>query len=363
MGEPIFKYISLKNIYQMNPPKFIFDMLKRIEKRNLIQVKKNMVNENYIAYGITHGEYDMIERFKNGTLGPRHYSSKNENFDRELNKVLSEGLNLPKTHVEDIPLTSLERDNLGVVKHFFDMRISSRIATSWGTNNLKINKYHNGFGLMNYSTLLAWRDSDNNIYINNQKYSRSTTKIQNNILRYAKESKLNGVIGTVPEDEIYKISGIGNETKYYPYDDRELPRLKLDEGLNLPKSNVGIADEGYWDFKHILYYFKQIANHFKNYQVDFQDQNVGSDHIDMIISVGDLDFGLNWDNSDRFGGEINIRVLFYDDDGQSDNIGNYDINYDSDYLPEDHNPVKHIINIIDSEISNNSETYQGSPTS
>ena len=90
--KPITNYVNLKFIYQMQPPKFIYDMLKRIEKRNNIQVRKNNMGQDYIVFGITAGENEMIERFKRGELDPKYYSSKNEEYNRELDRIINESL-------------------------------------------------------------------------------------------------------------------------------------------------------------------------------------------------------------------------------------------------------------------------------
>lgn len=477
MDEPVVKYISLKHLYQMNPPRFILNMLKQIEKRNVVELRKNAAGEYYVAYGISTYEDDMIERFKHGNLDPRKYSTKNETFDREFEKLLEAEIKIAKKYIEDIPLTQLDKSNSGVVKHFFDNRLSKRIKeTGWGTKNLKIVPLKNGWGLINYKTLLAFRSYSNDIYINSQKYSRSTTAIQTNIVYWAKEANLGGLIATVSESELYRISEIRNETRDYPYmyTGGTYKPLTLEEGLNLTKKPAGpeltigaivrvfkggsigdhsvwisqygidfeiirldkrdpnlwlpwswrivcydldgklyksmdfrtgnykefmktvdnfvtkkvndvfdkdkkkregineglklvkkdvhqLTEDDVWEFRHILSYFRRIANHFSEYQVDFQDSNVYKDNIDMLISTGNLDFSIQWSDSDRFGGEINLRISEYNPETEdSDVIESFDINKNTEELP-DYDPVPRIIEIIEEEIRNNTDSYQGEP--
>ena len=207
----ITKYLFLRQIYQMNPTKFVYDMLKRIEKRNNVKTMKNSIGQEVVYHGVTDGEYQTIDLFKRGELNPRSYGTKNEEIQRSVN----EGLNLPK---KQIPIKDITKGkNSDVVNHFFSDNINRNIV-KWGTLNLKIVKYPNGFGLMNYKTLLAWRSFADNITINNQKYSSSTTKIQSGIRMEAHYSNL--PVTYVNEDEIYDIAGIPNETKHYPYEDR-----------------------------------------------------------------------------------------------------------------------------------------------
>ena len=98
MSKPIVKYISIKSLYQMNPTQFVFDMLKRIEARNKIQVKKNNAGQDVVFYGVTERENQIIELFKSGNLNPRAFGTKNE----EIERVVKEGLNLPKKIYYDL---------------------------------------------------------------------------------------------------------------------------------------------------------------------------------------------------------------------------------------------------------------------
>jgi hypothetical protein len=56
-----------------------------------------------------------------------------------------------------------------------------RWMSVWGSNNLKISKQNNGWALVNYNTPILFRDDEGMIYFNTDKYSVTTSKIQNQI--------------------------------------------------------------------------------------------------------------------------------------------------------------------------------------
>jgi predicted nucleic acid-binding Zn-ribbon protein len=56
-----------------------------------------------------------------------------------------------------------------------------RWMSVWGSENLKISKQNNGWALVNYNTPILFRDSEGKIYFNTDKYSVTTSKIQNQI--------------------------------------------------------------------------------------------------------------------------------------------------------------------------------------
>jgi len=176
MSKPIVDYVSLSYYYQMNPPKFVLDMLKRIEKRNDIQYKRNREDKEYAAYGITSGEKQTLELFKTGNLNPRSYGTKNE----EVLKDIKEGLNLPKKNIADYdspPISTLRKNVGDIINEFLCDKINSNI-NNWGTPNLKIKKFYNGWGLIHYQTMLAFRTRYGQFYISTNKYSNTTNKIQ-----------------------------------------------------------------------------------------------------------------------------------------------------------------------------------------
>jgi hypothetical protein len=50
---------------------------------------------------------------------------------------------------------------------------------NWGTKNLKINKEVNGWSMVNYETPILYRYKSGKIYLNVDKYSSTTTVLQN----------------------------------------------------------------------------------------------------------------------------------------------------------------------------------------
>jgi hypothetical protein len=95
--------------------------------------------------------------------------------------------------------------NMDVIDMFLNDSFPKDKMPKWGTNNLKINKSANGWGLLNYSTWVAFRDNNGNVYLNNQKYSQTTSVIQNGIKNKAKELNINLV--DVDEEKINEIAG------------------------------------------------------------------------------------------------------------------------------------------------------------
>jgi len=230
--KPIVDYVSLTYYYQMNPPQFIYDMLKRIENRNSIQIKTNRAGKEFVAYGITSGEKEMLERFKTGNFNPRGYGTKNEEFK----KGIKEGLNLPKKKVK---LSSIPKaSNTAVIEHFVSPAIHNSIK-SWGVDNLKIVKYPTGFGLMNYKTLIAFRTIDNQFYISTARYSSSTSRIQYTLRNLLAKTDQNDKAHYVSHDEVYRIANVDDETKDFPFRDR---------GLNESRKNIikQILRNEYW---------------------------------------------------------------------------------------------------------------------
>lgn len=58
-----------------------------------------------------------------------------------------------------------------------------RWMSVWGAPNLKITKEDNGWSLVNYDTPILFRDNDGKLYFNSDKYTVTTSKIQNQIRR------------------------------------------------------------------------------------------------------------------------------------------------------------------------------------
>ena len=103
--------------------------------------------------------------------------------------------------------TLLEKTNDDVIKMFINNSFPKDKLPNWGTENLTINKEPNGWSLINYSTPILYRkNKDGSLYFNIDKYSVSTSKIQNSIragLSYMPSKN----IKTVHEEEIREIMG------------------------------------------------------------------------------------------------------------------------------------------------------------
>ena len=98
-----------------------------------------------------------------------------------------------------------EASNYDVIKMFIDNSFPKNKLPVWGTQNLKITKTLNGWSLVNYATPLLYRkNGENKIYYNADKYSVSTSKIQNDI----KSALVNEDFKIVNEKQILdKING------------------------------------------------------------------------------------------------------------------------------------------------------------
>lgn len=72
--------------------------------------------------------------------------------------------------------------NSQVIDMFVNDSFPKDKMPTWGTDNLKISKQPNGWALVNYSTPLLYRQNGaSDVYFNTQKYSPTTSKIQNYI--------------------------------------------------------------------------------------------------------------------------------------------------------------------------------------
>ena len=74
--------------------------------------------------------------------------------------------------------------NEQVIQMFADDSFPKDKMPTWGTQNLKIQKEPNGWALINYATPIAYRSNDGQTFINTQKYSQTTSKIQSVLKRY-----------------------------------------------------------------------------------------------------------------------------------------------------------------------------------
>jgi hypothetical protein len=83
-------------------------------------------------------------------------------------------------NVEDKYLLT-EATNTEVIDMFIGDTFPKDKKPTWGTPNLKISKEKNGWSLMNYTTPIVFRSDSGKILFNTDKYSVTTSKIQNYI--------------------------------------------------------------------------------------------------------------------------------------------------------------------------------------
>lgn len=96
-----------------------------------------------------------------------------------------------------------EKTNKEVIDMFIGDSFPKDKMPTWGTKNLKINKEKNGWSMVNYTTPLLYRDKSGTIYLNTDKYSPTTSKLQNLI-----KSELRGMdYKTTDESGIRKAIG------------------------------------------------------------------------------------------------------------------------------------------------------------
>ncbi len=156
--------------------------------------------------------------------------------------IIQEGLMLPykNTQINYVSpgLSTLKRSNSGVVDAFFADKINSHIK-DWGTENLRIIKYGDGWALKNYNTWLAWRDKYHNFYINHNKYSPTTNKIQAymwQILRTIDREK----VKFVDENGVYAAANQENTSRYGAYGvrDTEIWETDINPNYDTPEYQV-----------------------------------------------------------------------------------------------------------------------------
>lgn len=68
--------------------------------------------------------------------------------------------------------------NREVIEMFVNDSFPKDKMPNWGSSNLKINKEPNGWSLINYYTPIMFRSNDGKLYLNNNKYSVTTSKLQ-----------------------------------------------------------------------------------------------------------------------------------------------------------------------------------------
>lgn len=111
-------------------------------------------------------------------------------IQKKLSKMLSENS------------VFIEKKNTDVINMFINDSFPKDKKTTWGTEHLKIRKENNGWSLVNYSTVIAYRpNGSDTVYFNKRKYSVTTTKIQNQIRYTAEKSDVHLV--EMDEPEVY----------------------------------------------------------------------------------------------------------------------------------------------------------------
>jgi DNA-directed RNA polymerase subunit M/transcription elongation factor TFIIS len=84
-------------------------------------------------------------------------------------------------------LSKTETINADVIHIFLADTFPKEMNKNWGTANLKIVKEPDGWSLVNYWTRILYRGAGGKVYFNTKKYSTTTTGIQREIQRVAKE--------------------------------------------------------------------------------------------------------------------------------------------------------------------------------
>lgn len=128
----------------------------------------------------------------------------------------------------------------------------------WGTEHLKITKMGSGWALVNYATPILYRDSTGKVYFNTQKYSVTTSRIQNMIRQYvagAEEVDGNGIQSAISNDQASAEASLKLKASY--------------EGLNSGEQTDARELELYLDNTSELYGQKQaiiknVARRIKN---------------------------------------------------------------------------------------------------
>lgn len=126
------------------------------------------------------GTYSFLVKDKSG----RVMDVWGESLQPESAAAASDGLALPPA--KSIPRieASFEVEastNAQVIDMFVNDSFPKDKKPVWGTENLRITKEDNGWSLVNYYTPIMYRANDGTMYFNTDKYSVTTSKIQNYI--------------------------------------------------------------------------------------------------------------------------------------------------------------------------------------
>jgi len=121
---------------------------------------------------------------------------------------------LPAYQKKHASLKKVARQNEEVVRMFLEDSFPKDKNPVWGTENLKITKKDSGWALVNYDTPLAYRDAEGNVFYNEDKYSVSTSSIQNKILGIAEDLGITMDVMDTPKME-------GETKRTGPYQEME----------------------------------------------------------------------------------------------------------------------------------------------
>jgi len=130
-------------------------------------------------------------------------------YGRTAKALIDAGYISPKGEIlqtEGVQLENsifIETKNIDVIDMFINDSFPKDKKTTWGTDNLKIHKENNGWSLVNYSTVIAYRpNGSDTIYFNKRKYSVTTSKIQNQIRNSARKGGVR--ISEMDEKDVYE---------------------------------------------------------------------------------------------------------------------------------------------------------------
>lgn len=102
--------------------------------------------------------------------------------------------------------------NRQVIEMFVNDSFPKDKMPNWGSANLKINKEPNGWSLINYYTPIMFRSNDGQVYMNNNKYSVTTSKLQGLMGYLASQAGIS--VEKVDEAGMLAIMGKTNHDSY-----------------------------------------------------------------------------------------------------------------------------------------------------
>jgi len=116
---------------------------------------------------------------------------KAEEYKDKLETLGFENISMEDAVVQEPELASVVDEsakNQDVATMFIKDEFPKDKLPIWGSKNLKITKVSNGWTLVNYFTPILFRNSEGKVYFNTEKYSVSTSTIQNKIKEVLKQN-------------------------------------------------------------------------------------------------------------------------------------------------------------------------------